>query len=273
MQMAQPWSCRLAALFGLLSAVGGLALAILLEMPPGPAMAATATIFYLLAALFSPKKGLVFRFFQKRKLQAKIRLEDALKQAFRLQQKGQLNLASLLEKVGFNQAVLNRQIQILRSKGWMEQAVFKLTQEGQSEAKRLVRAHRLWESYLVNQVGLSAEQIHEDAEKYEHLLTDEILDEVDRTLGYPTTDPHGSPIPARRGLPAFSLMQLAMAQPAKIASKQPSKHVTARLWQLGLLPDSNLLIKQKTEGYVEVEQAGKTVKIPSDLARRINVVN
>lgn len=263
----------LAALFGLLSAVGGLALAILLEMPPGPAMAVTATVFYLFAALFSPKKGLVFRFFQKRKLQAKIRLEDALKQAFRLQQKDRLNPKSLIEKVGFNQSNLNRQIQILRGKGWMEKSALKLTEEGQSEAKRLVRAHRLWESYLVNQVGLSAEQIHEDAEKYEHLLTDEILDEVDRTLGYPTTDPHGSPIPARRGLPAFSLMQLAMAQSAKIAAKQPSEHVTARLWQLGLLPEADFLIKEKTEGYIEVVQAGKTVKVPSDLARRINVEN
>lgn len=263
----------LAALFGLLSAVGGLSLAILLEMPPGPAMAVTATILYLTAALFSPKRGLVFRFFQKRELQAKIRLEDALKQAFRLQQKGKLSAESLLEEVGFNKSILNRQIQILKSKGWMQKSVFQLTQEGRQEAERLVRAHRLWESYLVNQVGLTAEQIHEDAEKYEHLLTDEILDEVDRTLGYPTTDPHGSPIPARRGHPAFSLMQLPLEQLGKIATKQPNEHVTARLWQLGILPETDFSIMQKKSDFVEVKQNGNVIRIPTELARRINVVN
>ena len=72
-----------------------------------------------------------------------------------------------------------------------------LTQTGQNQANKLVRAHRLWETYLVNEMGLSAEQIHEDAEKYEHLLTDDMLDEVDAKLGYPKEDPHGSPIPPK----------------------------------------------------------------------------
>lgn len=262
----------LAAFFGLLSAVSGLALAIIFEMPPGPAMAVAATIFYLIAALFSPQKGLVFRFFQKRKLQAKIQLEDVLKQAFRLQQRDRLTMEDLLANVGFNRAILNRQLQILRSKGWLGKNVLKLTEVGESEARRLVRAHRLWETYLADQVGLTAEQIHEDAEKYEHLLTDEILDEVDRTLGYPTTDPHGSPIPARRGLPELSLLQLDILQSGKIALKQPSENVTARLWQLGLLAETDFSIKDKAAEFVEVEQGGKGIKIPLDLARRINVV-
>ena len=47
-------------------------------------------------------------------------------------------------------------------------------------------------------MGLSAEQIHEDAEKYEHLLTDDMLDEVDAKLGFPKEDPHGSPIPPKK---------------------------------------------------------------------------
>ena len=72
-----------------------------------------------------------------------------------------------------------------------------LTPSGQNQANKLVRAHRLWETYLVNEMGLSAEQIHEDAEKYEHLLTDDLLDEVDAKLGFPKEDPHGSPIPPK----------------------------------------------------------------------------
>ncbi len=262
----------IAAVFGLLSSLAGMIMAMLLEMPPGPAMAVAATLFYLLAAFFSPKKGLVFRFFQRRKLQEKIHLEDTLKQAFRLQQREQLNLDNLLKNLGFNKTILQQQLSILRSKGWLEKSKLVLTEKGKEEARRLVRAHRLWETYLANEVGLNAEQIHEDAEKYEHLLTDEILDEVDRKLGFPTTDPHGSPIPARRGLPAFSLMQLDLLQQGKIAAKQSSEHVTARLWQLGLLPEALFSVKNKGNGFVVVEQAGKAIKIPVDLARRVHVV-
>ena len=208
----------LAAAFGLLSAISGLLIAIVWEMPPGPAMAVAATGYYLIAVFFSPKKGLVFRFFQRRKLQNRIQIEDTLKQAFRLQQKEALSLESLLENLGFNRSVLQKQLQIMREKGWMEKDQFRLTQKGNEEARRLVRAHRLWETYLASEVGLSTEQIHEDAEKYEHLLSDEILDEVDKTLGYPTTDPHGSPIPARRGWPELSLLQLEPLQQGKIVS-------------------------------------------------------
>ena len=71
----------LAALFGLLSAVGGMVMAMVLELPPGPAMAVMATILYLIAVFFSPHKGLVFRFFQKRKLQEKIHLDPEGKKA------------------------------------------------------------------------------------------------------------------------------------------------------------------------------------------------
>jgi ABC-type Mn2+/Zn2+ transport system permease subunit/Mn-dependent DtxR family transcriptional regulator len=262
----------LAALFGLLSAVAGMVVSILFETTPGPAMAVVATVFYLMAAFFSPKKGLVFRFFQKRKLQNRIRLEDTLKQAFRLQQEGEISQELLLQNVGFGKNILTQQLQKLRSNSWIEKNSLTLTESGREEARRLVRAHRLWETYLANEVGLTTEQIHEDAEKYEHLLTAEILDEVDKTLGYPTTDPHGSPIPARQGLPDFSLLQLGLNDSGKIALKQPSEHVTARLWQLGLLPDMIFTLIKKEGEIVELEQAGKQIRIAADLARRINVV-
>ncbi len=261
----------LAAIIGLFSAITGLVGAIIFEMPPGPAMAIAATGFYILAAFFSPKKGLIFRFFQKRKLQGRIQLEDTLKQSHRFQQKGELSLDKLLQNLGFNKKILQKQLAILRSQELMEKNSLRLTETGAEKASQLVRAHRLWETYLADKVGLTAEQIHEDAEKYEHLLTDEILDEVDKTLGYPTTDPHGSPIPARRGLPAYSLLQLELLQQGKIASKQTSEHITARLWRLGLLPETIFLIKNKAAEFVEVEQSGTMIQIPNDLARRIHV--
>jgi ABC-type Mn2+/Zn2+ transport system permease subunit/Mn-dependent DtxR family transcriptional regulator len=262
----------IAALFGLLSAAAGLFFAILFETTPGPAMAVTATVLYLLAAFFSPKKGLVFRFFQKRKLQSRIRLEDVLKLAYRQQQVGQLTMEGMLRGLGFSKGSLEEQLQILRSKNLLEKNSLTLTEEGREEGRRLVRAHRLWETYLASEMGLTAEQIHDDADKYEHLLTDEILDEVDKTLGYPTTDPHGSPIPARRGLPEFSLLQLLPSQEARIAAKQPGEHVSSRLWQLGLLPDTAFSVLSKAPEYIEVEQSGKHIQVPVDLARRVKIL-
>lgn len=196
----------LAALIGLISAVLGLLLAIVFETTPGPAMAVTATSLYLLTVLFSPKKGLVFNYFRKQKEQQKIQLEDTLKQAFKLHERGKLSLPNLLDRLGFTKSILQQRIRTLVSKGFINNndSTLQLTTEGISQANKLVRAHRLWETYLVNKIGLSEEQIHEDAEKYEHLLTEEMLDEVDEALGYPTLDPHGSPIPSKKKDPSIN---------------------------------------------------------------------
>lgn len=266
-----PKVLALSGTIGLLSAFLGLILSIIFDTTPGPAMAITATAFYLLAALLSPTKGLIFRFLQKRKLKFKIQREDILKQAYRLQEKGKLNLKELDALLGFPKTQLQRHLRDLRSKGLFLRDQLLLTSKGKEEAKRLVRAHRLWESYLVTQMGLTEEQIHEDAEKYEHLLTEEILDEVDAKLGFPTTDPHGSPIPTKRRLPDFSLWQLQALKKGKITSEQSDEHISAQLWELGILPDTVFEVNKKGKRSIEIRQNGKTIKLPHDLAEQINV--
>ncbi|MEO1626553.1 MAG: iron chelate uptake ABC transporter family permease subunit, partial [Bacteroidota bacterium] len=172
------WVLLLSSLIGLLSAVTGLVLSIYFDTTPGPAMAVTAGSFYLLAAIVSPNKGLVVRFFRKRKLQLRIQLEDTLKQAFRLQEtEGKVDLKQLEKQLSFGTSRLRRHISSLKEKGWMDGSAkqLQLSEKGQSQARRLVRAHRLWETYLVDKIGLTEGQIHEEAEKYEHLLPDELL--------------------------------------------------------------------------------------------------
>ena len=96
---------------------------------------------------------------------------------------------------------LKQVLSTLKKKGLVDvlpNKLFDLSTQGELKAQQLVRAHRLWETYLVNQVGLTEAQIHEDAEKFEHLLTPELLDQVDKELGYPEIDPHGSPIPSKQ---------------------------------------------------------------------------
>lgn len=261
----------LSGIIGFLSAVLGLVIAIAQDLAPGPTMAVVATIIYLIAAFFSPQKGLVFKFFQKRALRRRIQLEDILKQSFRLQQKSELNLKNLLSRLGFKKAILNTHLGTLRGQSLVEKNSLKLTKKGQEEARRLVRAHRLWETYLVNKVGLTAEQIHEDAEKYEHLLTDEILDEVDATLGYPTLDPHGSPIPKKPHSPDFPLINLEILQNAKIASQQINEQIVLKLWELGLVPETTFSVQRKESDFLEIRQGEKEIKLPVELARQVNI--
>ena len=261
----------LSAVIGLFAAVLGLLLAIIFDTTPGPAIAVTATLFYLVAVFFAPEKGLVFRFFRNRKLKHRIKLEDGLKEAYRLQQQGELTVDSLAGKLGTTPTSLQKIVQLLRTKGLLEKGDLKLTSIGVGEAEKLVRAHRLWETYLVTKIGLNNEQIHEEAERYEHLLPEALLDAVDQELGFPSTDPHGSPIPAKQGDPNFPLIRLGERELGRIAEHQASQYVMTQLWRLGLVPGASFLIehKDKTEFLLKIDE--KEIHLPISLARQINV--
>ncbi len=263
----------IAGIIGLFSAIIGLIGAIIVEAPPGPAMAVVATIFYLIAVFFSPKKGLVFKYFQKRKLQRRIHVEDILKEGLKLQGRGEFTFIKLKGKLGLSKHKLSKHLKQLSTNKFLivKNNQLELTANGKDEALRLVRAHRLWETYLVNQIGLSSEQIHEDAEKYEHLLSEEILDEVDATLGFPKQDPHGSPIPSKIGFPDLAMSTLKINQFAVIAQQQVSEAISTQLWKLGLLPDSRFKVERKNEEMLIIEINGKEVMIPKILAQRVNV--
>ncbi|MAF12773.1 hypothetical protein CMK11_20170, partial [Candidatus Poribacteria bacterium] len=71
----------------------------------------------------------------------------------------------------------------------------RLTERGQREAVRVVRAHRLFERYLADEVGEPLSALHDTAERREHTLTPDDVDALDALLGYPDSDPHGDPIP------------------------------------------------------------------------------
>jgi len=70
-----------------------------------------------------------------------------------------------------------------------------LTSHGRAWALQVIRAHRLWESYLVDELGVPLDKIHKQAEEKEHDITPAQADELEAYLGYPLRDPHGDPIP------------------------------------------------------------------------------
>lgn len=74
-----------------------------------------------------------------------------------------------------------------------------LTAEGRAIALRVVRRHRLLETYLVRKLGYSWDLVHEEAERLEHAVSDDLIDRMSEALGDPETDPHGEPIPRADG--------------------------------------------------------------------------
>ncbi|WP_305069214.1 metal-dependent transcriptional regulator [Leucobacter tenebrionis] len=74
-----------------------------------------------------------------------------------------------------------------------------LTDLGRQHAISMIRRHRLLETFLVQMLGYEWDEVHEEADRLEHAVSDGLIDRVDRVLGYPTRDPHGDPIPSADG--------------------------------------------------------------------------
>lgn len=189
----------LSAVIGVASAIFGLIFSIIFETTPGPAMTLVATGFYFLAVIFSPSKGLLFKLTQSNVERKRILREDVLRQVI----KKPLEQGMLLEEIKASLHVSQNRLKeavgsLTKSKliDFNPDRIF-LTKEGIQKAEQMVRAHRLWETYQVQQMGLNSDQVHEAADKIEHFLSEELLDEIDRELGYPRKDPHDSPIPGK----------------------------------------------------------------------------
>ncbi|MCL4133786.1 UNVERIFIED_CONTAM: hypothetical protein GTU68_041008 [Idotea baltica] len=265
----------ISAVFGFLSAVLGMIIAILLETTPGPAMAVVATLMYFIVVIIAPKKGLIAKYSLKKRLHKKIELEDILKTTLKLDKKGSITFEQLDNRIYLNGRHLKNHVQTLSRQGLIQYKDDKitLTKSGKSRASELIRAHRLWETYLVDQVGLTGDQIHDDAERLEHLLSVEVIDNVDAKLGYPRTDPHGSVIPAKEGLPVQGIIKMMPNQKGIIIRDQIDDTISGKLWDLGLAPDIDFMVIEVSRHNLVIRQLGEQFIIPNELARKITIMS
>ena len=163
-------------------------------------MTLVSTSVYFLAVLFSPTKGLIFKYNQNRIERNRILREDVLRQIIKQPLKEGMLIDALSQRLELSKAKVHSLVTNLSKSSLLttKDTSVILSEEGFRKAEQLVRAHRLWETYQVQQMGLDSNQIHEEADKLEHFLSEELLDEIDKELGYPTKDPHDSPIPTKR---------------------------------------------------------------------------
>ena len=189
----------ISALVGVLSAVFGLVFSIIFKTTPGPAMTICATMFYFLAVLFSPTKGILFKWHQNRIEKKRILREDILRQVVKKKGLG-MATSEIASRLSLPEIKIQSTVTIMAKSKLLayENEKIVLTSDGVAKAEQLVRAHRLWETYQVNKMGLDSNQIHNEADQIEHFLSEELLDEIDKELGFPTKDPHDSPIPTKR---------------------------------------------------------------------------
>ena len=146
----------------------------------------------LFSLLFSPKRGVLFRLGRLAAFRLRCLEENILKGIWKRGSLSKEDLKRRYPKSGF---VLNRLVR----HGWIEKngGDLYLTEDGRAKAAAIVRLHRLWELYLTEQLGQSAERVHQSAEEMEHILTPELEERLTRLLSNPERDPHQQPIPER----------------------------------------------------------------------------
>src|SRR5215203_6066289 len=135
-----------------------------------------------------------------------------------------------------------------------------LTERGRVEALRLVRRHRLIETFLLEHLGYDWQEVHEEAERLEHAVSDEFTDRLAELLGHPDHDPHGDPIPSAEGIleadDSFPLSQAVEGKRLRIFKvDHRGADVLAFLEERGLLPGRLAEIKEvrAVDGVVSVE--------------------
>lgn len=129
--------------------------------------------------------------------------ENYLKAIFSIDRQGEvISITKLSEQMQVSKPTANSMVKNMEEKGWViyeKYKPLKLTKKGAKVAALIVRRHRLAEMFLVKIMDFGWEEVHDIAEEMEHLQSDELFDRMDEILGFPTIDPHGSPIPDRSG--------------------------------------------------------------------------
>ncbi len=128
--------------------------------------------------------------------------EDYLKAIYSLSREGQASTSDIAQRLDLSPASVSGMLKRLAEQGLIERTPYKgvfLTVGGMEAALRVVRRHRVIESYLVEMLGFSWDNVHDEAERLEHAVSDALIGRMAEALGNPEFDPHGDPIPAPDG--------------------------------------------------------------------------
>ena len=130
-------------------------------------------------------------------------VEDYLKVIYAVSQNGQVaSTGEIAEALDVQPASVSGMVKRLAESGYVKHLPYKgvrLSEDGEREALRIIRRHRVLETYLSQRLGYSWDDVHAEAERLEHAASDELIDRMASMLEDPSYDPHGAPIPTRAG--------------------------------------------------------------------------
>ena len=130
-------------------------------------------------------------------------VENYLKALFALaNEAGEVGISDLSDHLAVSKPSVNSMAKALQQDGFLKYEKYKplkLTAKGKKAAALVVRKHRLTEMFLVEQMGFGWDEVHDIAEQVEHVKAPAFFDRMDELVGFPTVDPHGSPIPDAQG--------------------------------------------------------------------------
>ena len=188
---------------------------------PDPASA--LMIFFALlvacAVFLWPGRGIGARLRRLARLTERVRMEDVLKQLYKLEyDKLPATAESVAGGVQISRQQAIRLLQRLEERDLATAggATFELTEPGRTQALHIVRTHRLWERFLADRTGTPPEDWHPQAEAREHLMSVAETEDLAAALGHPVYDPHGDPIPTTAGeMPTVSGVPLSALAPGE----------------------------------------------------------
>jgi DtxR family Mn-dependent transcriptional regulator len=206
--------------------------------------------------------------------------EDYLKALFRLGGRaGPVATSELARHLGIAPGSVSEMVSRLTGLGLVTHDRSRgqqLTADGERIALELVRHHRLLEMFLVRVLGFGWDEVHEEAERLEHAISERMEERIFELLGRPELDPHGDVIPSIEGTMApTSDLTLDRGAPgerlrvSRVSDEDPGKLRVIR--RMGLVPGTELtlLAASEYEGPITVEVGGRTVDVPLGLARVI----
>ncbi len=269
-----------AALVGTISAVCGLYLSFYIDVASGPSIVLVTTATFLAALLFAPRRGVVARAVQRRRLVLRVLTEDLLKKLYDADDPQAVTPMDEIDDWLRSRSITRRYLRFIvpRSLVTMESSGAQLTADGYEDAVRMVRTHRLIERYIHDADGIPIPELHDIAERMEHEIDPVGLRDIDRLLGAPTVDPHGHPIPTASG----QLHQIAghplSEQPPGVVGRvamvgDDRNDLMERMVDCGILPDQAItIIRPEGEGFIIRVGQDDLLHVAMEIADRVYVI-
>ncbi len=209
-------------------------------------------------------------------------MEDYLKAIYRLEERGHaVTTQKLAQELEISGASVTNMLKRLAELNLVDYSKYKgvvLTEPGQKIALETIRHHRLLELYLSESLGMPWHEVHAEAERLEHHLSEELEARMDSALGYPTHDPHGDPIPAPdltiQAVPGVNLTALGHGQQGVVTQvSDRNRDQLEYLGTIGLFPGATVRLVERMpfDGPLRITVEGKESVIGPPLARLVMV--